>query len=314
MAEPGLTITGLRVVQKAAVLGSFSAAAEALGYTQPAISRQVASMEAVVGFPLFERVARGVRPTEAGTVLAEHATAVVATLEAAQTALRRLRERLEGRLVLGAMPVAMSVLVPRAVARLAHVNPGLNVSLHEAPTPILVERVRHGLLDVGVIALGEELPPYDLEGLRRDVLLADALRVAVPAGHRFAGRRRVPVHELRDEPWIVGRAIGEHEPIFGAWPTLADPRVAFTSRDWPSRLGLVAAGLGLAVVPSIVIPSVPAGVAVIEVEDPDHRKRSAVALTPSDPSAAAAAMVSALRTEAARIALARPRIDQTSQQ
>lgn len=303
MASFGLTITGLRVVEQAALLGSFSAAADALGYTQSAISRQVAAIEAAVGAPLFDRSARGVRLTEAGTVLVEHSTAVFAALEAAETAIARIRERLEGRLALGAIPVAMSVLVPRAIARLSLVNPDLDISLHEGSTPILIERVRHGLVDIAVIALGEELPQYDLGGLRRDVLLVGGLQVAVPADHRLAGRERVPVGELRDEAWIVGQAAGENEPVFAAWPTLTDPRVSYAGRDWPTRLGMVAAGLGIAVLPNIGAAAVPAGVVVIDIDDPAHKKRSAAALTPLEPTAAAHAMVAALRTEAARIAL-----------
>lgn len=314
MAASDLTLTGLRVVQQAAALGSFSAASEVLGYTQSAISRQVAAVEAAVGAPLFDRIARGVRLTEAGTVLVEHAAAVFAALDATETAIARIRERLEGRLVLGSIPVAMSVLVPRAIARLSRVNPDLHVSLHMSSTPILVERVHRGLLDIGVIAVGDELPQYGLEGLRSHVLLVGNLQVALPAGHRLAERHRVSVNELRDEPWIVGQAVSENEPIFGAWPTLTDARVSYVGKDWPSRLGMVAAGLGIAVLPSIGAASVPADVVVIDVEDSAHRKRSAVALTPTEPTAAARAMVTALRTEAARIGLTRTTADRARPQ
>lgn len=299
------TIIGLRVIQQAAASGSFTGAAQALGYTQSAISRQIAAMEAVAGAPLFERAARGVRPTEAGEVLVEHAGAVLATLESAGAAIARIRARLEGRLVLGSIPVAMSVLVPRALARLSQTSPGLDIALHEAPTPTLVERVRHGLVDVAVVALGADLPEYDLGGLRQDLLLVDSLRVAVPAAHRLAGRTRVPVAELQHEPWIVGQPATKSEPFFGAWPTLPDARVAYASHDWPARLGMVAAGLGVALMPNIGAASVPAGVAVIDVDDPAENKRSSVALTPASSTAAARAMVTALRIEAAQLAMAR---------
>lgn len=245
------------------------------------------------------------RPTEAGSVLVEHATAVLAAVDANEAALARIRERLAGRLALGSFPTAMGVLVPRAIARLARVNPCLDISLHGASTPVLVERVRRRLLDVAVIAVGDELSDWDLGGLRRDVLLVGELQVAVPVGHRLAGRDRVPVRELEDEAWIVGQADGDSEPIFAAWPTLVNPRVAFRSRDSPSRMGIVAAGLGIAVLPSTSAESVPAGVIVVGVNDPAHRGRSAVALTPPKPAPAARAMVAALRTEAARIALTR---------
>jgi DNA-binding transcriptional LysR family regulator len=305
MPVSNLSVAALRIVQQAAALGSFSAAADALGYTQPAISRQVAAVEAAVGTPLFERIARGVRPTEAGTVLVEHATAVLATLDAAETAIERIRERLEGRLVLGSIPVAMSVLVPRAIARLSQVSPQLDISLHEAPTPTLLERIRNDLLDVAVIALGADLPDYDLEGLRSDTLLVDTPAVAVPANHRLAGRERVPVATLRGESWIVGQAVDD-EPVFGVWPTLPDAPVAYAGREWPARLGMLAAGLGIAMLPKLAAASLPAGVTVIEVDDPAMRTRSAVAVMPSDPPPAVRAMVTALRTEAARIALSRP--------
>lgn len=291
------------MVQQAALHGSFSGAAEVLGYTQSAVSRQVAAMEAAVGAPLFERIARGVRPTESGAVLVEHAGAVLAEVASAETAITRIRERLEGRLTLGSIPVAMSVLVPRSIARLSRVNPGLEISLQEAHTPILVERARHGLVDVAVVAVGPELPDYDLDDLRRDALLVGSLKVAVPAGHRLARRDRVPVDELRDERWIVGEATGDEEPIFAAWPTLSEPRIAYAARDWPARLGMVAAGLGVAVLASIAEASVPAGVVALTVDDPAHEPRSAVALTLPDATDAARAMVAALRTEAAGIAL-----------
>jgi DNA-binding transcriptional LysR family regulator len=302
-----LTVTGLRVVHEAAASGSFTGAAQALGYTQSAISRQIAAVEAVVGEPVFERAARGVRPTEAGAVLVEHAGAVLATLDAAGEKIARIRARLEGRLVLGSIPVAMSVLVPRALARLSHGSPELDIALHEAPTPTLVDRIRHGLLDVAIIAVGADLPDHDISDLRRDLLLTDRLGVAVPSGHRLAGRSRVPVADLRHEPWIVGRPARENDPFFGAWPTLTEPRVAYAHHDWPGRLGMVAAGLGIALMPGLGAASVPAGVVVIDVDDPTRTPRSAVALTPESPTTAARAMVTALRTEAAQLAMTRGR-------
>ena len=313
---PGeLTIGGLRAVRKAATLRSISAAAEALGYTQSAVSRQIAAAEAAVDARLFERIGRGVVPTEAGEVLAEHANDVLGALEAAQQAVGRVRQRLEGQLVLGAFPAAMSVLMPRAVARLAHGNPTLRISLHDASTPALIERMRDGLLDLAVVAIGPDLPDYDLSDLRRDVLLSEALRVAVPAAHPLARRSTITVADLRNEPWVVGEAASATEPIFAAWPTLEEPRIAYASQQWPTRLGMVAAGLGIALIPGLAAESVPAGVTVIDVDDATQPRRTAVAITPADRSAAAKATVAALRSEAARIALTRPRpspVDSTS--
>src|ERR1035438_5507131 len=132
---PELTITGLQVLLGVSRLGSFSAAAEALGYTQSAISRQVAGLEAFAGAPLFERHARGVRPTAAGEVLIRHAGAVLDRIAAATNELAGLSDRLEGRIAVGAFPTAAASLVPTAVARLIRTNPGLRVRLIEAPLP-----------------------------------------------------------------------------------------------------------------------------------------------------------------------------------
>ena len=306
MATPPLTLAGLQVLSSAAALRSFSAAGDALGYSQSAVSRQIAALERAVGTSLFERAPRGVLLTEAGALLLEHGTIALGELDAARAAIERLRERVEGRLAVGAIPTAGTALAPRAIARLAVSHPEVRVELHDGSTPALVERVAAGSLDVAVVALRPAGLEQDFGTLRPELLLVDPLRVAVAATHRLAGRERVEAGELRDEPWVVGRPAAEGEPFFGAWPSLETPTVAFAARDWPARLGLVAAGLGIALMPGLAAPSVPAGVVLVDVDDPQHR-RDPSAVTVTSPSAppAAAAMVGALRAEAARFAMTR---------
>ncbi|MEU0796624.1 LysR family transcriptional regulator [Amycolatopsis sp. NPDC005961] len=296
MAE--VTLTGLRVIREVAATGSFTAAAASLGYTQSAISRQVAMMEAAAGTALFERHARGVRPSPAGALLVRHATTALAVVDTAEQELAGLRDRLAGRLSIGAFPAAAAVLVPRALAVLSTRHPGLAVTLEEGATPALLARLRGGRTEVVVIGVGAGLPGYDLAGLQQDVLVEDDLRVAVPAGHRLAHRRRVDVADLRDEKWIAGRG-GRGEPQFGAWPTLDEPRIGHAVHSWTTRLGMVAAGLGVALLPGVAAASVPAGVAVVAVEDPAWRGRAAVVVTRHGRSAGATAVVGALREQAA---------------
>ncbi|GAB3165302.1 LysR family transcriptional regulator [Amycolatopsis stemonae] len=298
MAE--VTLIGLRVLREVAATGSFTAAAAALGYTQSAVSRQVAMMEAAAGTALFERHARGVRPSPAGALLVRHATTALAVVDTAEQELAGLRDRLAGRLSIGVFPAAAAVLVPRALAVLRTRHPGLVVTLDEGATPALLARLRGGRTEVVVIGVGDGLPGYDLDGLHQDVLTEDDLRVAVPAGHRLARRGHAGVADLRNETWIVGRG-GRGEPQFGAWPTLEEPRVGHAVRSWTTRLGLVAAGLGIALLPGVAAASVPAGVEVVSVEDPAWRGRSAVVVTRPDRSAGAAALVDALREQAARL-------------
>jgi DNA-binding transcriptional LysR family regulator len=315
VSEP--TITGLQVLLEVGRVGSFSAAAESLGYTQSAISRQVASLENFAGAPLFERHARGVRPTAAGQVLMRHAGTVLDGIAAATSELAGLSDRLEGRLAVGAFPTAAASLVPAAIARLVRINPGLRVRLIEASTPAQLHALRRGRLEVAVLASGEGLPGYDVEGLRLTPLLgAQGVGVAVADSHRFAGREWVQPEELSDQNWIVGPNSAD-APEFGVWPTIEAPRIAFTIRSWSGRLGFVAAGLGIALVPGFATVMMPRGVRWVRVRDvggsdtracegaraADHvdgqagLQRSMFAVTGPDPNQRALSMVDALLAE-----------------
>ena len=288
-----LTVSGLRVVREIALSGSFTAAARLLGYSQSAISRQIGAIEAAAGQPLFIREARGVHVTPAGAIVVEHAGRILASVDALGQDLAALGDRLAGRVKLGAFPAAMAVLAPRAVALLSSEHPGLEVSLSEAATPSLLRQLR-AWLSVAVVGVGAGLPDYDLTGLEHEILLAGGLRIAVPHGHRLAQAGLVAAAELAGEPWIVGDDSGG-DPQFRAWPTLADPIIRYTVRGWPARFGLVAAGLGLCLVPEIAALSVPAGVTTIGVEDPGWLGRMTVAVTPHEHAAEAEAIVDALR-------------------
>lgn len=289
-----LTIAGLRVVREIALSGSFTAAARLLGYSQPAISRQVAAMEAAAGYPLFIREPRGVRVSAAGAVVVEHAGRVLASVDALRQDLVSLGDRLAGRIKVGAFPAATAVLVPRALAKLRVQHPGLDVSLSEGSTPTLLRQLRAGRVGVAVIGVGAGLPEYDLDDFRHEVVFSGQLCVAVPSGHRLADAGVVPVRDLAGERWIAGED-STGDPQFSAWPTLADPVIAYSVRGWPARLGLVAAGLGICLVPEVAALSTPAGVTTIGVDDPNWLGRVTVAVTPREPTEEATAVVDALR-------------------
>jgi DNA-binding transcriptional LysR family regulator len=293
-----LTLVGLRVVFEVARTGSFSAAAERLGYTQSAVSRQVAVTEKLVGAPLFTRHARGVRPTAAGEALVRHAGRVLDNVAAASQELAGMRDRLAGRLIVGGFPMATAALLPRAVARLLTSHPGLTVRLMEAPTPSQLVALRRRRLEVAVLATGEGLPEHDLDGLHLSELRSGrGAGVAVAETHPFAVRDWVDSEELVDQTWVVGASVGGSSE-FGAWPGIEEPQVSFAVRDWPTRFGLVAAGLGIAVVPGLAAPALPRGVHWIPVRDQGGGLRRQVwAVTTDQASAAAGAMVRALEHE-----------------
>lgn len=295
-----VSLIALRVLLEVARQGSFSAAATALGYTQSAVSRQVAVLESAAGDALFVRRARGVSPTPAGEVLVRHAEQVVGQLEAASLELEGLHDRLAGRLTVGAFPTAAAVLLPRAIARLTRRHPDLALALHESSSPKQVQRLRAGRIEVAVVASGPGLAQHDLDGLGTTVMrTARGLGVALSAEHPLAAHDIIDVADLSDIVWIVGAGSSSpDEPQFGPWPTIARPRIGFEAGAWPTRLGMVAAGLGLAVLPRLATQIVPEGVVWRPVHDPAvQHQRDILLLTGPHPSRNARAAVQAVRAE-----------------
>lgn len=256
------TVTGLRVVREAARSGSFTRAAERLGYTQSAVSRQITLMEQAAGAALFERQARGVRPTDAGRIVLRHAETVLDALVTAGDELRN--PVLSGRIRVGAFSTAMAALVPGAIASVVNRNPGARVHLREGTSPSLLSVLARGRIDLAVLSGRVDCP----EGMDIEPLLDDSLFVALPAGHRLAARSSVPVAELQSESWIAGSDdIGS--TLLGAWSGPAwQPRIAYTARDWVAKLGLVAAGLGITLVPGLAVSALPARVSIARIDDP----------------------------------------------
>jgi DNA-binding transcriptional LysR family regulator len=297
---PELTVTGMRVVHEVAARGSFTAAARALGYTQSAVSRQVNLTEQAAGTELFERLPRGVRPTAHGALLLRRIASILERIDSAMLEVEGLGATLTARLTLGAFPTALAALVPRALARVRTEHPAIRVKIHEGGTIAQLRRVRAGRTELAVIAAGGGLE-YDLDDLQVDLLMHGAPRLIVSAKHRFAERGWVNVTELRDEAWIVGEA-ERSGPQFGPWPTLDhEVTIAHSIRDWTARLGLVAAGLGVAVIPSLLTPALPPGLRAITVEDPRPFRREVLVVTLPDRSPSTQVVIDALHHEASHL-------------
>ena len=171
------------------------------------------------------------------------------------------------------------------------------MTLREGSTPTHLRRLRAGRVELAVVALDRHAPPA-LDDLRVEPLLEGRLLLAVPAAHRLAQRGMVDVAELEDEPWIVG----DTDPLLDVWPRPpATRRVAYAVRDWPARLGFVAAGLGITPVPTVAAGTIPPGIRLVAVNEPQPVLRSVVAVTRPEPSPGALALLRALREEAAPI-------------
>ncbi|MBN3932263.1 LysR family transcriptional regulator [Streptomyces verrucosisporus] len=243
----------IRTFHEVVRTGSYSAAARSLGYTQPAITQQMKALERTVGTPLFLRAGRRMRLTEAGEALSRHAGVILDSMEAAQrqmTALTRLRA---GRVRVCAFPSAGATLVPEALARLAADHPGVRVELQESEPPESLERVVRGECDITLA--------FTYPGLREQVpgelveipLLEDQLTVLLPAGHPMTRRRAVRLAELADERWIAGCLRCRTNFLHECAELGFAPDIVFTTDDNLVVQSLVAEGLGIAMMPGLVL-------------------------------------------------------------
>lgn len=291
----------LRALRAVFETGSLTAASERLGFTQSALSKQIAALEAAAGTRLFDRGPRGVAPTAAGARLAMRAAAILDQYEVAQRELEDLPVPLGGRIALGGFPTTALRLVPRTIARVRTDHPSIEIEFLESSTPVQIRRLRAGRLDLAILASGEDLPGWDPTGIEVEPLPSGTLMLAVGRRHRLAGVRRVPVTELAQEEWIVGRG-ARGEPQFGAWPTVSEPRVVAELGDWSARFGFVAAGLGITTIPRLAATTLPDGIVCVEVDDPGWAGRSMGLAWIGSLTGPAAAVRAALIAEARLIA------------
>ncbi|MDA5140510.1 MULTISPECIES: LysR family transcriptional regulator [Streptomyces] len=298
----------LRVLRAVASTGSFSAAGRELGCTQPAVSQQMKALESSVGTPLLVRTGREMRLTQAGEALVRHAAGIIAGLTAAEEEVAAIAGLRAGRVRLVSFPSGSSTLVPTALAALRAAHPGTRVSLEEAEPPNSVELLREGDCDVALAfryegAAGAE----EWDDLVVRPLLTDRLVALVPEGHRLARTEgSVAIGELARESWIAGcpRCRGQLvEVCEGAG---FSPRIDFATDDYPAVVGLVGAGLGVAVLPQLAVESVrPRGVRTVALEPAVRREIVALTLPDLAQVPAVAATLDELARAGARQSAAR---------
>lgn len=256
--------------------GSFTAAARSLGYTQPAVSQMVRRLEDRTGTVLVERNGRSVRLTEAGTVLARHAVSVLAALDNAESEVAAIAGLESGRVRLMAFPSSSATLVPSALARVKAAHPGVTVQFSEGEPPESLAALRAGLCDLAVAftydgtdaGRGED----DLEGLEVIDVLSDPVTIALPIDHPLADRDVIRLSDLGDEQWIAGCPRCRGHLLELCDQSGFRPEVSFETEDYVAVLGLVAAGLGVALVPRLILASVShPGVRTLELEPASSR-------------------------------------------
>ena len=238
----------LRILVEVGRSGSFSAAAERLSMTQPAVSRQVAALERRVGVRLFQRLPRGVRPTAAGEAALEQGTAILGGITLLETRLRSFAAADTGPVRVSAFPSAATAFVPECFRRFAQLHPGVEPSLAARGADEPARPVLEGRVDIALLTSWDPSPTAGLEVVP---LADDELLVALPEGHPLAAGERVRLRELADEPWIEGT----HPDCLGPLPQLTaalgrSPRISYVCDDWNGKQGLVAAGIGIMLYPS----------------------------------------------------------------
>ncbi|WP_211246428.1 LysR family transcriptional regulator [Amycolatopsis taiwanensis] len=293
-----VSLVGLRVFREVAERGTLTAAAAALGYTQSAVSRQIAALERSARTPLLERRRDGVRLTSAGRIVLRRAVTITAEVDATARELTGLPAE-TGAVRLGAYASAGAVLVPRVLAAFRRTHPGIKVTTREAGTPVLVRALRAGNLDLALLAAEPPFRPPDTETppLHLEILAERSLCVAVPATHPLAGRDFIEFADLSGQRWIGSRPAGDDRSM-GVWPGLAGrPEIVHVARDWLAKLNLVAAGCGVTTVPVSLAGAAPAGVRILPVRGgPQEKRRIMLARMPHQPTESAMRLAEALRS------------------
>lgn len=304
-----LDVRRMRVLREVATRGSFSAAADALSYTQSAVSQQIAALEREAGTILVERNARGVRLTDAGRVLVEHADAILARLSDAEAELEAIAGLRGGRLRMAAFESAGSTLMPLAIAAFRERHPAVELSLSLSEPEDCIPQLRSGELDLAIVFESAVAKPGD--GIERMHLLEDPMYLTLPREHPLANRRRLRLADLAGEAWIAGEPDCECNRLIERACALAgfQPRIAFETDDYTAMQGFVAAGVGVSLIAELGLTSVREDIVVRDLgRDTPVRQIYAATLAEGYRAPATQAMLEILRDVASRYESRRPRL------
>ncbi len=285
-----LNLKRLQVFCEVVARGSFSAAAEALAYTQSAVSQSVARLEAETGATLVVRDRRGVRATAAGETLVTHAEGIFASVEAAEAELAAVLGVRSGRLRVASFPSAGASLMPIAVARFRQAHPDVALTLAEDDPEHIGPRLRAGEFDLALLFEFPGVRERPGAGLRSVTLLEDPMDVALPAEHPLVGKAALTLADLRDQQWVQTSASSPcaRHVVRSCLAAGFDPDVAFESDDYDTVQGLVAAGVGVALIPRLALTRIHPGI-VVRALAPQSPARMVTVATMAGPGVAPAA-------------------------
>jgi len=240
----------LRYFCAVAETGSFSRAAEQSHVSQPSLSQQILKLEAELGARLFDRLGRSIRLTDVGKTFLPRARAVLRELEAARGDVVEQKDSLGGSICVGVIPTVAPYFLPPHLTSFSRKFPQVHLTVVEEITPVLLDRLRAGTIDVAILALpirGHEFETFPL--------LTERLFAALPKKHKLASRRDLSLKDLRSEPFLLLRDghCFRDTAVAACDRARLHPQIIFESGQFSSLLSMVGAGMGVSIVPEMAI-------------------------------------------------------------
>lgn len=264
-----MDIRNLRYFEAVARHSHVTRAAEELDIAQPALSKQISQLEKELQVALFDRIGRNVRLTEAGEALLPHARAILAQVEAARAEMAERVGLQRGRVALGTPPTVGTQLLPQTLAQFNQYYPGIEFRLYEAGVQTLLELLEAGLSDMAIVTLPVIDTPLTVEEL-----FSEELVVVVARAHQLATRNTIDLADLRTESWVLSPKNYElrETTLYACQRAGFIPRVVLDGGEMDMLLHLVAAGVGITLVPRLAVED-GSDLSILHVQD-QHLRRS----------------------------------------
>lgn len=264
----------LRVFHEVASRGSLAAAARTLTFSQSAVSQQISALERELSIRLLERTSDGVRLTEPGRALYRHSETILRQVQEAERELEGILAGDGGEVRVGAFPTAAATLVATAISRLRQEHPAITLLLREADPDELLPLLARGDLDLVIDFDYDVLSFNRTDPFERLPLCEEPLLVALPVSHPLAGRRRLRLLDLQHDHWIGGTAYACNDVLREVCTRVGfEPNIVFESNDYATVQGLIAAGVGVALMPALALEHLRSELVVRDVPDVATRRR-----------------------------------------
>ena len=264
---------------------NFTRAAAHLHLAQAALSEQIRKLESELGTPLFNRGRRETVLTSAGETLRQHAEALLERAATAKQAVQDLISLRGGRLTIGAIPSVSACLLPAAIAAFRKLHPLVELALYEGTSEIVAQWVDSGRVEFGIVQLPTGSGSFD-----EHPLFAEPFVALISKNHSLAKQKTIALAKLADEPFILYKGRARDTALTACRTAGFEPRIACESSELETIRSLVAAGLGIAILPQLATRQATPGCAVVRLRD-DPVERQVALLTRSghstSPSAAA---------------------------